>query len=397
MNFDMIGKLTISKETDKFKPYQETVYDSGWERKRLLFNAICGDNRHTLTINAGAFTDGHGDIYTFTKGGQDANGNKIKGESVKIPFKERLTSPKLAEIAEFKKFILDLEVNGRRRLIEQALTKVKEGTGVTDEDLNKIGISDVSQLEDALAESKNLRREFISEWDFVDAVRKMIESGKYANKKFLIRGSSDYSYNDDKKQIYDSLIPTRIYLADDDAEEYSKCDIKFLFGSDAIDDSFVDEKGKYYINGWIMEYENNRKSNIPIPVSFTISASEDEKKLNALKKKFTVDEDDKIYEYGIICNMLDGAQKTEITMDMLSEETQEDIECGLITFEEAVRELGGNVYGDRIKEWQFSEIGRGYKTKGKEATAYTKDNMVITPLGSDDLTDGLFDDEDDDI
>ena len=396
MNFDMIGKLTLSKETDNFKPYQELLYDSGWKRKRLVFNVISGDNRHSLTINAGAFADGHGDVYSFTKGSVDSNGNKIKGELIKIPFKDRLTSPKLSEIAEFKKFVLDLEEVGRRRLIESAIEKVKEGN-ITDEDLEKIHISSVDDLEFELTKSKSLRKEFISEWDFIDAIKETISSGKYANRKFLIYGNGEYSYNENNNQVYESLIPTRIYLASNDSEEYSKCDIKFLYGKDAIDESFLEEKNKYYVNGWIMEYENNRKSNIPVPITFSIPLQDNDKKTNALKKKFIVDEEDKIYEYGIVCSMLNGAQKTKITMDMLDDEVKDDIECGLITFEEVVKELGGNVYGDRVKEWQFLEIGRGYKSKGREITAYTSDNMIITQLESEDVTAGLFDEDEDDI
>lgn len=46
---------------------------------------------------------------------------------MKIPFKERLTSPKLAEVAEFKKFIFDLEKPGRRYKLEKAAEKIREG------------------------------------------------------------------------------------------------------------------------------------------------------------------------------------------------------------------------------------------------------------------------------
>ena len=54
MNFEMTGKLSIGKDTEKFHPYSENKYESGWVRKQLLFNATCGDNRHMLTVNAGA-------------------------------------------------------------------------------------------------------------------------------------------------------------------------------------------------------------------------------------------------------------------------------------------------------------------------------------------------------
>ena len=42
MNFEMIGKLSIPKETEKFHPYQEKQFDSGWIRKQLMFNVACG-------------------------------------------------------------------------------------------------------------------------------------------------------------------------------------------------------------------------------------------------------------------------------------------------------------------------------------------------------------------
>ena len=45
MNFEMTGKLSISKETEKFKPWSEKTYDSGWVKRRLLFNVECGDNK----------------------------------------------------------------------------------------------------------------------------------------------------------------------------------------------------------------------------------------------------------------------------------------------------------------------------------------------------------------
>ena len=81
----------------------------GWVKRRLLFNVTCGDNRHMLAVDDGSFEDGHGDVYTFTKATVDESGNKKKGESITIPFKERLTSTKIAEVAEFKKYVFDLE------------------------------------------------------------------------------------------------------------------------------------------------------------------------------------------------------------------------------------------------------------------------------------------------
>ena len=403
MNFEMLGKITMSKETEKFKPYSETKYESGWVKRRIMFNAICGDNRHLLSVDGGSFADGHGDVYTFTKGSVDANGNKIKGESLKIPFKDRLTSPKLAEVAEFKKFVFDLEKPNRRYKLEKAAEKIKEGTSLTDEELRELGIESEADVKSELEKSNKKKHEFISEWDFVEFIKKVIDSGKYNDKKFFIRGNATYSYSDKNQKVYENYVPQRIYLADDDAEEYSTATIKVIYGADAVDEMSAEEKGKYYVSGYMMEYDNNRKENIPVPVVVTIpvapseASDKDKKKVEAIKRKFVV-EDDTFKELGIEVNMLNGAQKVEITEDMLTDEQKEDLECGLITLDDIRADLGGNVYGDRVQEYQFSKIARGF-TKGRNDTVYTAEDMEIKPIEEKlpEGTDDLFDTDDDEI
>lgn len=399
----MLGKITMSKATEKFNPYTETKYESGWVKRRIMFNAICGDNRHMLTVDGGSFADGHGDVYTFTKGSVDENGNKVKGESLKIPFKDRLTSPKLAEVAEFKKFVFDLEKPNRRYKLEKAAEKIKEGTSLTDEELREIGLESELEVTDELEKSNKKKHEFISEWDFVEFIKKVIDSGKYNDKKFFIRGNASYSYSDKNQKVYENYIPQRIYLADDDAEEYSTATIKVIYGADAVDDMSVEEKGKYYVSGYMMEYDNNRKANIPVPVVVTIpvapndASDKDKKKVEAIKRKFMV-EDDTFKELGIEVNMLNGAQKVEITEDMLTDEQKDDLECGLITLDDIRADLGGNVYGDRVQEYQFAKIARGF-TKGRNDTVYTAEDMVIKPIEEElpEGTDDLFDTDDDEI
>ena len=186
------------------------------------------------------------------------------------------------------------------------------------------------------------------------------------------------------QKVYESYVPNRIYLAADDAEEGSTATLNILFNSESLDDMSVEEKGKYYVSGYMMEYDSNRKQNIPVPVVITIpvpsnDADENTKKrTEAIKHKFMV-EDDTFKEYGAVVNMLNGAQKVEITEDMLTDEQREDLDCGLITMDDIRAELGGNVYGDRIREYQFIKPARGF-TKGRQDTVYTEDDMVIKPL-----------------
>ena len=399
----MVGKISLGKETEKFHPYSETTYDSGWVKRRIMFNAICGDNRHMLNVDGGSFADGHGDVYIFTKGSVDANGNKVKGESLKIPFKDRLTSPKLAEVAEFKKFVFDLEKPNRRYKLEKAAEKIKEGTSLTNEELRELGVESEADVKGELEKSNKKKHEFISEWDFVEFIKKVIDSGKYNDKKFFIRGNANYSYSDKNQKVYENYVPQRMYLADDDAEEYSTATIKMIYGADAVDEMSAEEKGKYYVSGYMMEYDNNRKANIPVPVVVTIpvastdASDKDKKKVEAIKRKFIV-EDDTFKELGIEVNMLNGAQKVEITEDMLTDEQKEDLECGLITLDDIRADLGGNVYGDRVQEYQFSKIARGF-TKGRNDTVYTAEDMVIKPIEEKlpEGTDDLFDTDDDEI
>lgn len=402
MNFEMTGKLSISKETEKFHPYTEKTYPSGWVRKQLLFNVTCGDNRHMLTVTAGAFADGHGDIYSFTKGGVDENGNKVKGESIQIPFKERLTSPKLAEIAEFKKFIIDLEQPGRRYKLQNMADKIHEGKELTDEELKEVGLESKDDVTTALEKSNKKRHEFISEMDYIDFIKKVIDSEKYKDKLFFIRGNGEYQYSDNQQKVYESYIPTRIYLAADDAEPSSTATINIIFNSESLDEMSVEEKGKYYVNGHMMEYDQNRKANIPVPVTIVIPVPEDDekgkKKAEAFKHKFMVD-DDTYKEYGAIVNMLNGAQKTEITEDMLTDEQREDLDLGIITMDDIRAEIGGNVYGDRIREYQLVKPARGF-TKGRQDTVWTDEDMIIKPIeeaipDSEDLfEDEVVDDDD---
>ncbi len=396
MNFEMTGKLSIGKDSDKFHPYTEKTYPSGWVRKQLLFNVTCGDNRHMLSVTAGAFADGHGDIYSFTKGGVDENGNRVKGESIQIPFKDRLTSPKIAEIAEFKKFIFDLEKPGRRYKLQNMADKLHEGNEVTDEELKEVGLGSKDEVATALDKSNKKRHEFISEWDYIDFIKKVISSEKYKDSFFFIRGNGEYQYSDTQQKVYESYIPNRIYLAADDAEPSSTATINIIFNSESLDEMSVGEKGKYYVNGHMMEYDQNRKANIPVPVTIVIPVPEDDekgkKKAEAFKHKFMVD-DDTYKEYGAIVNMLNGAQKTEITEDMLTDEQREDLDLGIITMDDIRAEIGGSVYGDRIREYQLVKPARGF-TKGRQDTVWTDEDMVIKAIEEEiPEEENLFEDE----
>lgn len=379
---EFVGKLSMPKESEKFKPFEERTFDSGWKKKTLKLNMICGTNRHMLSLEAGCYSDGHNDIYLYSKGGQDANGNKIKGEPFTIKFTDRLTSPRLEEVAEFKKSILDLEERGRRAKLKKAIDGMKEGKEITSDGLVELNLKSADELEDEYAKSLKRRKEYVSEWDLIDALKKVVESGKYDKKKFKVVGEQITEYSEFSDKYYTKFVPQKIYLVPDDEPECSSGVVEFYFTGNAIDDSMVEEKGKYYINGFGLEYNSQLKKNVGYPITLVMTKKDDEKADKRLKvyKKFFTSEDGTYKKIGVEVEFVDGAPKIAITddllMEMLTEEQLDLLMLEEVTIADLRKEMGlENTYGDRVTETQFVKVARGY-TKGSEETAYTEETFA---------------------
>jgi hypothetical protein len=390
--FEMVATLSIGKKTEKFTPYEEKTYDSGWANRTLKFNGIAGTSRHMLEIKGGCWKDGHGDVKTFGKGTTGADGKRIPGEKLTIKWKDRLRKDAIEEVAEFKRFVLDLEDPGVRKDLESLVQKFKDNS-ITDEDIKKYGLSSLAEAESALSESASKRHEFITEWDFADCVNKLLANDSYKNTKFLIKGNIETTeYNGN---FYTHLFVSRIYKADQSADTYSTANITLYFNNKCLDDGSVHDKGKYYVNAYTFNYDGARKKSIPCPVTVVIPVGEDEKtkKLTALLvKNFTVAKaDGRMWkEIGVKINMINGAEVLELTDDMLSENEQELLMIGAITMQDLIRDRGGKVYGDRVQEWVVEGFARGCLS-GAKPTTYTDDDFVI----QDETEENIFDDDDD--
>lgn len=406
-NFEMVGKLSIGRESEKFKPYKEDVFEgkSKMKVRTLNFQVIAANSRHFLQSKELCFDDGK--IFTFSKGTMDADGNYTKGKSLIIPFKDRLKSENVAKVAEFKKLIVDLEVKGRRVKLNELINKYKNGDDITEKELKEVCITDPKDLEFTLEKSNELRHEFISRWDFTEFLYKMIKSDEYKDKKFFIKGEYVPQWSDKDGRFYVNYVPTKIYLANDDAKEMSRMTLDFFYNRESLNDDSLAETGKYYVNGYIFAYDKVRKTDIPCPytislLSFDENASEKEQKIAGIRvKRFEVDEDDDtVYQLGIVVDLINGSELKEISEEDLTEEQQDALLCGDITMEEIIAETGGKVYGDKIIENRFAKLKEGY-SKGREATALTEYNLSVTPLESKEEIDEeeeLFkDDEDDEL
>lgn len=395
--FNFTGKIALGKDSEKFHPIERKEFQSGWMNTSVKFNCISGTNRVLCMTQGGKWKDDKKNtVKTFSKSTTDENGKVTKGENIEIPWGKRFDEDQIARVAGFRKFVVDTgDYKMRYRL--QDLVKAFENGTVTDEMMEEIGFDNLDDAKAALEKSQAKRKEFISEWDFAEYMVKVAQSEKMKDKLFNISGNYEVSYNADKDRFYVNYHVNRVTLAAEDAEPKTEMKVDFYFGEDAWDDSTYDETGKCFVKGWFAYYDGNLKKT-GFKDAVVVIREENEKKRNALKRKFSCD--DGIKQIGLTLSVIEGAEVIELTMDMLDDETREDIECGLLDFEDVKRELGGRAIGDRISELRFTELTP--KKNVAQDTMYAVEDMhparedVVEEVEDEDedvVTD-IFDDDD---
>lgn len=391
--FNFIGKISLPKETEKFKPIEKKEFSSKWCNNTVKFNVISNTNRILVMCQGGKWSDdSKNTVKTFSKSTTDENGKVIKGTSIDIPWAKRFNEDQVDRVAGFKKFIVDTG-DYKQRYQLQNLIKAFEKGSVTDEQMEALDVYNLEDAKAALEKSQAKRREFISEWDFVEFVIKLVSSDKYKNALFNISGNYEVQYSADKNRFYRNYHVNRITLAAEDAEPKTEMKVDFFYGEDAWDDSAFEETGKVMVNGWFSYYDSNLKKNGFQDVAIVIREN-DTKKRNGLKRKFSVD--DGIKQIGLTLSVVEGAEVVELTMDMLDDETREDIECGLLDWETVKRELGGRAIGDRVSELRFAELTA--KKNVAQDTMYIVDDMHPAKVDAieDEITDIFANDDDED-
>ena len=396
--FNFTGKLALGKETEKFKPIKREEFKSGWTKTTVKFNVISGTNRVLCMSEGGKWaSDSKNAVYTFSKSTTDVNGKTIKGDKLTIAWDKRFDKEEIDKVAGFRKFTCDLGDVRMRYKLQNLVEAFKNGTA-TDEKMEEIEIYNLADAEAALAKSEAKKKEFISEYDFAEYLAKVVTHEKFKNKMFHVSGNYDVQYDHAKDRFYTNYHVNRVILAADDAEPKTEMKVDFYYGEGSWDDSQYEEKGKCVVNGWVYYFDTSLKKSGFVPMSIAIK--ENEKKTEILKKKFDVENG--IKQIGITLKVINGAEVVELTLDMVSPETREDIECGLIDWEAYKRQLGGKAVGERINELRFSELTP--KKNLVQDTMYSIDDMrpakatatkAAAVVDNDDVN--LFDDDDDDL
>lgn len=384
--FDFVGKITPCKATENFKPYGTTQFPgSDWGKKQIKFNVIAGNNRHLVEVSELVNVTNPGSMKVYTTNRTEDG----KYENVQIAFKDRFNEDIVSQVAPFKKFVIDTDLYEHRADLEVAVEKFADGT-ITDEQIAYLGINGLEACKAALEMSREKKQEYISAYDFIDRINEVVNSADISNMMFRVTGVIEFEYNEAKDIWYRKFNVQRIYRVKPDTEPSSKGTFDFFFGKDAVDNSDFDETKKLHINGYVQQYLNKFKKAFMCPLALTVDGNGEkgEKLAEVWTKKFSFDNSDSDYrEIGLTVEILNGAQKVELTEDMLTEDQKENIEFGLCTMEDIIKELGGDVYGDRVTDIVIRGIAKGYSNGAKD-TAYTEDDFG-KPHNE-------FDDDDDD-
>jgi hypothetical protein len=377
VNFEIVGKLVACKETDSFKPLEVRDFDSGWQNTRYRFNVVSGKNRFMCEVGGGKWTgkkEKDNKIMTYSRATADK-----KSERIEIEWGKRRDPDSIARVAGYRIFtcnLLDFD--------EQA--KLKEN-----------GEEDVI---------KKKNHQYLEGTEYATFIKKVIDSGKHVNSKFKICGTMDFQYSEKDNMYYRKLSVNKIYKVTDDTPFKSEMTINTYYTETSLDTDMYDDTKKYFFNCYTDYYFNKDVKTKFVPITLVINGNGDEKaekKAEAFRKKLTsFDDEATVRKINLVCDMIDGAEEQAITYDDLDDETKENIDADLITLEDAIKSLGGTMFGNRITEYRLKSLART-SAKGSEVTVLTEDKLRELPIISvSDTTvnvevtddDNIFDDDD---
>jgi hypothetical protein len=345
-----VGKIRKIKDG-----YSEQEFSGGLVKRRLRFNAVCGNSLQWLEVSTfiwknpktGLIDEKKMQVYTF----KSVEG--AKDEKMQVEWANRLNPDVVASVPGYKRLVVDTDTFAHRQELEKA------------------------GLDEELEKSKKKRKEFIHESDFIDYLIKVLDNEQSKDMIFRINGTAEYSYGSKKDMYYRNFVPQKIFRVADDTEQCCAGSMRLYFAEGAVDDTCVDETGDYIINAFVDYYDQNAKMNAFAPISVKIAA--DHKMANGFKKRFSKAEGDEIKELGVGVDFINGAKTVEITMDMLSDEQRESIEDGMCTFEQIKAELGGTAFGERVTEIRLTGLMKGYSS-GVQDTMYSIEDLKKKPV-----------------
>ena len=358
--FSFVGKIVPIKDTEKFKGYEEKTFPSGWMTQSLRWNVVAGDDRHLVMINAGRWKDDDKNsvIYTMSRATEGK-----KSEKIQIPWSKRNDHTTIDSVAGNHVFTVDTDTYANR----EALKKSGDET--------------------AYAESVKKRKHFLANTDFCEWTKKIVYSEKVKDMVFRFNGNIVYRYNPNDGKYYSSYEVNKIYRVDENTEPSSNLNIEFFYADGFMDKEYIEESGKAVMRGFTPFYDTTTKKSWFTPIELVFRG--DANKADVTEECMaSFDDNNEICRAVLSCKAIDGAQRVDIKVTDLDERTQKAIAAGIMDEKTAIRNAGGQAYGDRIQEIRFDGI-----VKMGEPTAYTLDDCIQKPHKEEEQVD-IFSDDD---
>lgn len=359
VNFEIVGKLKAIKDKDNFHPYEEKVFEkSGWQNVRYRFNVVSGTNRFMCEISGGKWVDdSKNKIVTMSR----ATDSK-KSESMEVKWDERRNPDIIDKVAGYRIYTCNL-----------------------------LDFNEQKEADDETKKKKEHR--FIERTEYAKLVKKVIDSGKYADAKFKIQGQMDFQYSAKDDRYYRTMTVNKIYKVTPETEDRAEMTIDAYYMADSIDDNLFNCYTDYYFN--------NIKARrfVNMPLVFHSNGTEDgDKVMAAFKKKLSKFEEEPVRKVQLVCTMIDGAERVDVKLEDLDEEIQENVMLGLISEKDAIASVGGQMFGERKTENRILKFSRN-SAKGSEPTVFTEEDLfkkpVPDPIEEDEENIDLFADDDD--
>lgn len=338
-SFQFIGKISRRKENS----FVEKKFDSGWLINELNLIMTCGDNVQFLRASGGMWDEKHSgknSVMTYKYNEND------KDEPITVAWADRFDKNVVDSVANYRTYSVDTETKETREEIKN------------------------SGDEAAIEKSNKKHKIFITAIDFVQWLNRVTSDEKTKDWVWKVTGDVEYSFS--QGRWYRNFVPRRVYHVDPSTEPQCVGTIKTFYSEGCMDEGETDT----VFNVYSQYYDNQYKKNCFTPMSLIIA--NDHEKAKGLKKQYGKAEDEAVRELGINVAYINGAQKVEITEDMLSEDQLEMIEDGLITLDDIRKEMGGSVYGDKKVETRITGIARGY-TSGSKETVFNTSDLVKIP------------------
>ena len=380
--FEFVGTLSIPKATEKFKPVAD--YDkSHWKGHKVTFQVKNNENNTQLVEVMGGFNK---DGSTVIKTTANEKGDDGKYKKLEIKWADRNKPENIQAVANFRKFVFDMDVEADRWAIQRqikaleasstdsdAIVFLQENYGMTE------GANALEFAKDLLAKSLAKRKEFLSEYDFVEFLKTAIP--KCGNNVFVVTGVIESSiYNGKGSQKFKVQ---QVKLAAPGTPQKFRGEMEIYFDNSCLDESMFTDIRKYFLNGYVRNYSSAHKKEIGIPTTVVIDGSKFDasneiatRQLNFLKSLFTVEEKENFSVCGVKCVFANGVQKVEVTEDMLSPFEKEQIFLGLASIED-FKKAYGQANGEREREIKVVGLSTQYLKTGSKETAYTLSDFLL--------------------